>query len=383
MNAIYLDNGATSFPKPPVVAEAMLHYMNEVGASINRGVYASAQNAGMTTLLLREGLCTLFHHPDPTHCILTAGNTMGLNMVIRGWLKPGDHCLVSSMEHNAVMRPLVDLEKVGVTFDRIPCDKTGRLDVSAIEGMIRPNTRLVLIAHGSNVSGAVQDAQAVGDICHAHSIPFALDAAQTAGHWPIDFEAMHLAALSVPGHKGLMGPSGMGALLLEKEFAKNLTPILTGGTGSASDSEEQPSYMPDKFESGTANLPGIFGFKAAVDFILETGVETLREHETKMCRRFIDGLKSIEGVSLAGPEDLENRVAVISVDFHHVDNAEASFLLECNYGIMTRCGLHCAPSAHKTLDTFPRGTVRFSPGWFTTDEEIDTALKAIDDIARG
>ena len=383
MKAIYLDNGATSFPKPPAVAEAMLYYMNEVGASINRGVYASAQDAGMTTLLLREGLCTLFNHPDPTHCVLTPGNTMGLNMVIRGWLKPGDHCLVSSMEHNAVMRPLVDLEKQGVSFDRIPCDRAGRLDVSAVEGMIRPNTRLVLIAHGSNVSGAVQDAQAVGDICHAHNIPFVLDAAQTAGHWPIDFQALHLAALSVPGHKGLMGPTGMGALLLEKEFARGLTPIVTGGTGSASDSEEQPAYMPDKFESGTTNLPGIFGFKAAVDYILETGVETMRRHETEMCRRFIDGLKNIPDVSLAGPENLEDRVAVISVDFHKVDNAEASFLLEQNYGIMTRCGLHCAPSAHKTLDTFPRGTVRFSPGWFTTNEEIDTALQAIADIARG
>ena len=281
------------------------------------------------------------------------------------------------------MRPLVDLVKQGVSFDRIPCDRAGRLDVSAVEGMIRPNTRLVLIAHGSNVSGAVQDAQAVGDICHAHNIPFVLDAAQTAGHWPIDFQALHLAALSVPGHKGLMGPTGMGALLLEKEFARGLTPIVTGGTGSASDSEEQPAYMPDKFESGTTNLPGIFGFKAAVDYILETGVETMRKHETEMCRRFIDGLKNIPDVSLAGPENLEDRVAVISVDFHKVDNAEASFLLEQNYGIMTRCGLHCAPSAHNTLDTFPRGTVRFSPGWFTTNEEIDTALQAIADIARG
>jgi len=382
MNSIYLDNGATSFPKPPVVARAMLHYINEVGASINRGVYASAQDAGMTTLLLREGLCSLFNHPDPTHCVLTAGNTMGLNMVIRGWLKPGDHCLVSSMEHNAVMRPLVDMANQGVSFDRIPCDRAGRMDISAIEGMIRPNTRLVLIAHGSNVSGAVQDARAVGDICRAHGIPFVLDAAQTAGHWPIDFQAMHLSALSVPGHKGLMGPSGIGALLLEKKFARTLTPIFTGGTGSASDSEEQPCYMPDKFESGTANLPGIFGFKAAVDFILETGVETMRRHETEMCRQFLDGLKQIPGVRLAGPDDLENRVAVISVDFENVDNAEASFRLADDYGIMTRCGLHCAPAAHKTMDTFPRGTVRFSPGWFTTAREIDAALEAIAEIAR-
>lgn len=383
MSAIYLDNGATSFPKPPAVAEAMTRYMTEVGASINRGVYASAQDAGMTTLMLREGLCRLFHHGNPTHCILTAGNTMGLNMVIRGWLKPGDHCLVSSMEHNAVMRPLNDLLTQSVSFDRIPCDSTGRLDVSAISGLIRPNTRLLVMAHGSNVSGTVQDAAAVGAVCRERGIPFVLDGAQTAGHWDIDFEAMGLSALSVPGHKGLMGPSGIGALLLSPEFAKGLAPILTGGTGSASHTEVQPDYMPDKFESGTPNLPGIYGLQAAVDFILETGVEALRAHETAMTGRFLDGLRGIAGIRLAGSWELENRVGVISVDFQQVDNAEASFRLEQDYGIMTRCGLHCAPSAHKTLGTFPQGTVRFSPGWYTTAEEIDAALQAIAEIAKG
>ena len=381
MNSIYLDNGATSFPKPAAVAEAMTRYMTEVGASINRGVYASAQDAGMTTLMLREDLCRLFHHDDPTHCVLTAGNTMGLNMVIRGALKRGDHCLVSSMEHNAVMRPLNDLLREGVTFDRIPCDRDGRLDVSAIPGMIRPDTKLLVIAHGSNVSGAVQDAAAVGAICRDHGIPFVLDAAQTAGHWPIDFEGWGLSALSVPGHKGLMGPSGIGALLLSHDFAKSLTPIITGGTGSASDTEVQPGYMPDRFESGTPNLPGIYGFQAAVSFILETGVETFRAHETAMARRFLSGLKDLPGVRIAGPLSLEDRVAVISLDFEEKDNAEIAFALEQEYGIMTRCGLHCAPSAHKTLGTFPQGTVRFSPGFYTTDEEIDRALCAIRALA--
>ena len=256
MPAIYLDNAATSFPKPPAVAEAVGRYLTEVGASINRGVYASAQDAGMTTLLLREGLCRLFRHPDPTHCVLTAGNTMGLNMALRGALKPGDHCLVSAMEHNAVMRPLQDLADQGVSFDRIPCDSAGRLDPADILTLLRPNTRLLVMAHGSNVSGAVQDAEAVGRICREKGIPFVLDAAQTAGHWDIDFTGWGLAALSVPGHKGLMGPSGIGALLLEPDFARTLSPIVTGGTGSASDSERQPAYMPDRFESGTPNLPG-------------------------------------------------------------------------------------------------------------------------------
>lgn len=383
MNTIYLDNGATSFPKPPAVAQAMLQYMTEVGASINRGVYGSAQAAGMTTLMLREGLCRLFHHSDPTHCVLTAGNTMGLNMVLQGWLRPGDHCLVSSVEHNAVMRPLHDLAEQGVTFDRIPCDRDGHLNPADIPALIRPNTRLLVMAHGSNVSGAVQDAMAVGAICHEHGIPFVLDAAQTAGHWPIDFEAMHLSALSVPGHKGLMGPSGIGALLLSADFAKKLTPILTGGTGSASDSEAQPDYMPDKFESGTPNLPGIYGFHAAVDFILDTGVEVLQERERQLTKYFLDKLRDVKDIRLAGPWDLENRVGVISVDFAQVDNAEAAYRLEQDYGILTRCGLHCAPSAHKTLGTFPQGTVRFSVGHYTTEAEIDTAVQAIAEIAQG
>ena len=361
----------------------MFQYLTEVGASINRGVYGSAQAAGMTTLMLREGLCRLFNHDDPTHCILTGGNTLGLNMVLRGWLRPGDHCLVSSMEHNAVMRPLHDLAEQGVTFDRIPCDRTGRLNPADIPAMIKPNTRLLVMAHGSNVSGTVQDAVAVGAICREYSFPFVLDAAQTAGHYPVDFKAMNLSALSMPGHKGLMGPSGIGALLLSRDFAQNLTPIATGGTGSASDSEAQPNYMPDKFESGTPNVPGIYGLQAAVDFILNTGVDAMQRREQELTKRFLDGLRDVKGIRLAGSWELENRVGVISIDFETIDNAEAAYQLEQDYGILTRCGLHCAPAAHKTLGTFPQGTVRFSPGHYTTEEEIDAAVKAIAELAQG
>lgn len=382
MRPIYLDNAATSFPKPPAVAQAAARYLTEVGASINRGVYASAQSAGLTTLLLREALCGLFRHTEATHCILTPGNTAGLNMAIRGWLRSGDHCLVSAMEHNAVMRPLQDLAAQGVSFDRIPCDSAGRLDPADIPPLIRPNTRLLVMAHGSNVSGAVQDAAAVGSICRERGIPFALDAAQTAGHWDLDFTGWGLSALSVPGHKGLMGPSGIGALLLGPAFARELTPIVTGGTGSASDSEIQPAYMPDRFESGTPNLPGIYGLQAAVDFILETGVEVLHRREMELTGQFLEGIRDVPGIRLAGPWELENRAGVISVDFLAADNAEAAFRLEQAYGILTRCGLHCAPSAHKTLGTFPQGTVRFSPGWFTTPEEIRAAVDAVREIAR-
>ncbi len=377
--AIYLDNAATSFPKPPQVAEKMAEYLTQVGAPINRSVYAAAQEAGLVTLRLRERLCRLLGFGGrPTQVILTAGNTMSLNMILQGYLNPGDHCIVSAMEHNAVMRPLVQL---GIEFDRIPCDETGLLDPQDILPLIRPNTKLLVMAHGSNVCGSVQDAKAVGEICARHGIAFVLDAAQTAGHDPVDFEAFRLSALCVPGHKGLLGPSGIGALLMTDQFAKALDPIVAGGTGSASDSEYLPDYLPDRFESGTPNLPGIYGWEAALRFVEERGVDALRAHEMALCRRFLDGLERIQGAALCGTKDLERRVGVISVDFLHQDNAETAFRLETEFGILTRCGLHCAPSAHKTLGTFPRGTVRFSLGFASTEADVDAALAAIAKIS--
>ena len=380
MDTIYLDNAATSFPKPEGVSAAMKTYMDRVGATINRSVYGSAQDAGLVTLQLRQRLKKLFHFPEAvTHVILTPGATWGLNMAIKGFLKPGDHCIVSSMEHNAVMRPLLQLQ--GVEFDRIPCNREGLLNPGDVETLIRPNTRLLVMAHGSNVCGSVQDAKAVGEICRKHGIAFLLDAAQTAGHYPVDFEAFQLSALCVPGHKGLLGPSGIGALLMTDDFAKTLDPIVAGGTGSASDSEYLPDYLPDRFESGTPNLPGIYGWEAALQYVESVGIEALRSHEMALCRRFLEGLESIDGAALCGTADLNRRVGVVSVDFLHKDNAEAAFELEMDYGILTRCGLHCAPSAHKTLDTFPRGTVRFSLGFASTEVHVDAALAAIEAVA--
>lgn len=376
MQTIYLDNAATSFPKPAGVSARMKEYMDSVGATINRSVYGAAQDAGLVTLRLRERLARLFSFPEkPTHVILTPGATAGLNFILKGFLRSGDHCLVSSMEHNAVMRPLLQLQ--GVEFDRIPCDEEGRLDPAAMLPLIRPNTRLCVMAHGSNVCGTVQDAAAVGAICAEHGIAFALDAAQTAGHIPIDFQALHLSALCVPGHKGLLGPSGIGALLLRDDFAHALTPLLAGGTGSASDSEYLPDYLPDHFESGTPNLPGIYGFEEALRFIEETGIDALRAHELELTARFLEGLRTIPNLRLCGTEDLSRRVGVISVDFTQADNAEAAFRLESEFGILTRCGLHCAPSAHKTLGTFPQGTVRFSLGFSSTAADVNAALAAL------
>ena len=380
MDTIYLDNAATSFPKPETVARAMARYIDEVGAPLNRSVYESAQEAELTTLSLREQLKGFFHFPEKaTHVILTPGNTYGLNFLIKGYLRPGDHVIVSSMEHNAVMRPLLQLSDV--TFDRIPADRQGCIDPDDIPALIRPNTKLILMAHGSNVSGTVQDAHAVGKIASQYGIPFALDGAQTAGHFPLDFQQLGLSALSVPGHKGLLGPSGIGALLVTDEMAKKLSPLIAGGTGSVSDSEYLPEYLPDRFESGTMNLPGIYGWEAAMAYVSQRGVDALRAHEGALTQRFMDGLRDIPGVRLCGPERRENRVGVLSLDFLRQDNAAVAYALEQRFGILTRCGLHCAPSAHKSLGTFPKGTVRFSLGFANTEQDMEAALAAIAALA--
>lgn len=371
---IYMDNAATSFPKAPGVGQAMLDYIENVGVNINRSVYMPAAEAGLQVLALREKLCALFHHDSPNRVIFTAGATAALNFAIKGFLHEGDHVLVSAMEHNAVMRPLVQL---GVDFDRIDCDEEGFLRLDSMEALIRPETRLCVLNHASNVCGSVQDVGAVSRICRKHGIPLVLDASQSAGHIPIDFQALGLAALAVPGHKGLLGPQGIGALLLSKDFAESLSPLIAGGTGSMSDSEELPPYLPDRFESGTSNLPGIYGWLAALEYLKKIGPEARQQQEQMLTERLIRGIAGIEGVQLIGSKELHRRVAVVAVDYLRRDNAEAADLLEQEFGILTRCGLHCAPSAHKTLGTFPRGVVRFSPDWNTTVEEIDQTLAAI------
>ncbi len=375
---LYFDNAATSFPKAAGVGEAMKTYIDCVGVNVNRGVYAPAQEAALTVLTLRERLCKLFHHPDLTHVVLTAGATAALNFAIKGFLRPGDHVLVSSLEHNAVMRPLVQL---GVAFDRVPCDSEGRLLPDAVEPLIRPNTRLFVLTHASNVCGTIQDVAAVSALCKLYKVALLLDAAQTAGHFPIDFTALGLSAMAIPAHKGLLGPQGIGALLLTPEFAAQCEPLITGGTGSVSDSESLPPYLPDRFESGTANLPGVYGWNAALDYVNQIGVDTLQSHEQALTRQFLQGLSAAEQIACPGTREAQGRVGVIAVDFLRHDNAEIADRLATEYGILTRCGLHCAPAAHRALGTFPRGVVRFSVGHKTTADEVTAVLAAIRALA--
>ena len=382
MELIYLDNASTSFPKAPGVAEAVYHYINDCGCNINRGGYDEAYQAEETVLHTRQLLTELFHGPDCRNVVFTRNITESLNVLLKGFLKPGDHVLVSAMEHNAVMRPLTQLQSQGVSFDRIPCAPDGTLDTAVMEGLLRPDTRAVVMLHASNVCGTVLPAGEVGVFCHAHGLKFLLDTAQTAGAFPIDMEAIGADALAFTGHKGLMGPQGTGGFLLRPELAAELEPLLSGGTGSASHSEEVPSFLPDRFEAGTLNLPGIMGLHAALTWLEEAGIDAIRAHEQALTDRFLRGAASIPNLRLVGLAGAENRAAVVPVVPENTDPAFVADALGREFGIQVRVGLHCAPNAHRTLGTFPTGAIRFSFGPYNTPGQVDRALEALDALCR-
>ena len=382
MDYIYLDNASTSFPKAPTVATAMSDYITNRGININRGSYALAYDVEDTIYTTRQRLNTLFNGHDPSHVVFTQNVTMSLNMVIKGLLKAGDHVLVSSMEHNAVMRPLTQLLDKGITFDIIPCDKTGSIQLESMDSLIRPNTVAMIINHASNVCGTIQPLESIGPICKAHNLQFIVDAAQTAGVIPIDVKACHIDALCFTGHKGLLGPQGIGGIILTKEMAQTLTPLIAGGTGSFSHLETMPTHMPDAFESGTLNLPGIIGLNEGLAYIESQGMENIHNHELALTQSFLEGLQSIDGINIVGKQNIQDRTAVVSITIDGMDPASIAYELESNYHIMTRVGLHCAPRAHQTLETYPEGTVRFSFGYANTHKDVETALSALHRIVK-
>ena len=382
MDYIYLDNASTSFPKAPTVATAMSDYITNRGININRGSYALAYDVEDTIYTTRQRLNTLFNGHDPSHVVFTQNVTMSLNMVIKGLLKAGDHVLVSSMEHNAVMRPLTQLLDKGITFDIIPCDKTGSIQLESMDSLIRPNTVAMIINHASNVCGTIQPLESIGPICKAHNLQFIVDAAQTAGVIPIDVKACHIDALCFTGHKGLLGPQGIGGIILTKEMAQTLTPLIAGGTGSFSHLETMPTHMPDAFEAGTLNLPGIIGLNEGLAYIESQGMENIHNHELALTQSFLEGLQSIDGINIVGKQNIQDRTAVVSITIDGMDPASIAYELESNYHIMTRVGLHCAPRAHQTLETYPEGTVRFSFGYANTHKDVETALSALHRILK-
>ncbi len=377
MEKIYFDNGSTSFPKAPGVGDAIRDIIEHGAYNINRGGYEGAYEVADMVLTTREQLCRLFHFSESRNVVFTPSITYSLNYVIKGLLKPGDHVIVSSMEHNGLMRPLVQMAHQGVSFDAAQADRDGVLDPQKAEDLIRPNTRAVMMLHASNLCGTMLPIQQVGEICARHGLIFVVDTAQTAGIFPIDMEKMHIDALCFTGHKGLRGPQGVGGMLLRDELCSQMTPLISGGTGSRSDSEEVPDFMPDRFESGTMNLPGIAGLHRALTYLEEYGIENIARQELAICQRFIDGALTLPDTRVVGKLTTQDRAAIVSLDFQKMDNAEVSFLLDNQYGVMTRCGLHCAPRAHKSLGTFPQGTVRFSFSHHNTPEEVDTCIEGL------
>lgn len=380
MKKIYFDNGSTSFPKAPGVAEAMSEFLVNGAFNINRGNYEGAYELEDTVLDTRELLAKLFHAGSSRQVVFTPGITWSINCFLKGFLKPGDHVLTTGMEHNAVMRPLTQLEGQGITYSYIPTEADGTVRVDKMEALMRPETKAVIVLHASNVCGTIVDIEAIGQVCRKNNLIFAVDTAQTAGMLDIDMERCGIDFLAFTGHKGLLGPQGIGGFLISGRLDDRMTPLIAGGTGSQSDSLEQPDILPDKYESGTMNLPGIVGLHAALSYIEKTGIAEIHGKKMELTEYFLNQVKKIPGIRIAGKQGCQGRVAVAALDFTELDNAVAAFELEQQYGIMTRVGLHCAPMAHKTLGTYPQGAVRFAFSAVNTKEEIDICIRGIKEI---
>ncbi len=374
---IYFDNGSTSWPKAPNVAEAMAGLLANGAFNINRGNYEGAYEVEGLVLDTRDQLAKLFHAEDSRSVIFTPGITYSLNYFIKGFLQSGDHVLISGMEHNGVMRPLKQMEAYGVTYDIVKTEEDGSLKPEFVEKGIRSNTRAVVMLHASNVCGTVIPIREIGEICKRRRLFFAVDTAQSAGTIPVDMKEYGIDFLAFTGHKGLLGPQGIGGFLISKELDECMKPFIAGGTGSQSDSYDMPETLPDKYESSTLNLPGIIGLHAALVYMEETGLETIHRKKMELTRYFLEQVSDFPNIRIVGKKGLEDRVAVVSLDFLKMDNAMAAFELERQYGVMTRVGLHCASLAHQTLRTWPRGTVRFAFGAKNTKEEIDRCVEGI------
>jgi len=361
--------------------EAIARFNSHVGSNPGRSGHSMSVEAGRILFEARDSLSRLFSIDDPMSVVFTSGMTHSLNLVIKGLLRDGGHVITTSMEHNSVMRPLRFLEETGLELSVVQCDDSGVSDPELIRKAVKGNTRLIIMNHGSNVSGTIAPVAETGRVAREEGVLFCVDSAQTAGCVPIDVNEMNIDLLCFSGHKGLLGPTGTGGLYIKKGLEKSLVPLMHGGTGSRSEYELQPDFMPDMFESGTLNILGIAGLLASVEFILSTGVENIRESEILLADALLNGLSGIPGVRVYGPLDLTRRTSVISFNIEGMYPSDVSLMLDEEHGILTRPGLHCAPSAHKTIGSFPAGTTRFSPGFFTTMGEIEEAIRAVHAIA--
>lgn len=372
---IYLDNAATSWPKPPTVIAAMTNALCVAGGNPGRSSHQAAMHAAENLMECRENLAELFNIANPLRLCFTANATESLNLALKGLLRQGDHVVCTSMEHNSVWRPLCRLRQSGVEFSVARADDRGVISPAGVVREIRPNTRLITAIHASNVNGAINPVAEIGQVARDRGIAFLVDAAQTAGSVPIDAEAMKIDLLAFPGHKGLLGPTGTGGLFIRESI--DLQPLREGGTGSESASSAQPEYLPDRYESGTLNTLGIAGLNEGVKYLLHDGVAAIQCREWQLTQRLLAGLSSNSGVTVYGPGLDQPRAAVVSFNVADRDPAWVAEQLDRDFGIACRPGLHCAYLAHQTQGTERIGTVRLSPGPFTTEFEIEAAVTAV------
>ncbi|MGQ9851780.1 MAG: aminotransferase class V-fold PLP-dependent enzyme [Candidatus Oleimicrobiaceae bacterium] len=379
---VYLDNAATTWPKPRAVTKAMAHFMEKVGANPGRSGHRLSVAAARLLYQARQEIAALLGCDDPLRIVFCANGTAALNIALHGLLRPGDHAVCTSMEHNSVMRPLRALEQQGVLVSIVQCPPSGELPVEAVERSLTPRTRLVVATHASNVVGTLLPLDQLVEVARRHEVLLLVDAAQTTGAIPIDLRRTPVDLLAFTGHKSLFGPPGTGGLIIGPRVPlQEFPPLLQGGTGSLSEAEYQPDFLPDKYESGTPNVAGIAGLAAGAHWVRKHGVEEIRAHEEALTAQLLSGLKELAGVTVYGPDDPSCRLAVVLFNVHGQDPALVAHRLDKEHGIMCRPGLQCAPIAHKTLGTFPKGGVRFSLSAFTTRRDVERALRAVAAIA--
>ncbi len=377
---IYLDNAATTYPKPETVYEAVDHFQRHLGASPGRGTYSKAREADQVVFETRSKLAKMFNIDDITRIVFTLNVTESINLVLKGFLSEGDHVITTGMEHNAVWRPLKVLEKrSNIKISILDCPSGKAFDPANLEKLLKDETRLVVLNHASNVTGTIMPIKEAGEICARHGVPLLVDAAQTAGVYPIDVKDQKISLLAYTGHKGLLGPTGTGGLYLAPGI--DVEPLKEGGTGGESLLEHQPDHLPDRFEAGTLNTAGIAGLGAGAEFILDHGVDRIRAHETELTAYALEQFKTIPGLIIYGPDNASDRTGVVAFNFNNIAPEEVTYVLDEVYEIMARSGLHCAPQAHRAIGTVEGGTVRVSFGYFNTRKEIDTLISALFDIA--
>ncbi len=378
---IYLDHAATSWPKPVEVIRALTDFLAQAGGNPGRSGHRLSIAAARTVYEAREAVAELFNAIDPLRVIFTLNATHAINLALNGLLKPGDHVVTSGIEHNSVMRPLRALEKRGVRLTVIRCKPDGSINMPDVAQALEPGVRMVVVNHASNVMGTILPVAQIAAVAHRAGALVLVDAAQTAGAFPIDIDAMDIDLLAFTGHKGLQGPPGIGGLVLgHRVEAAEIEPLVRGGTGSGSESESQPEALPDKLESGTGNGPGAAGLGAGVRWVMTRGIDAIRAYEIELTRALMEGLGRIPGVTVYGPDDARQRAAIVSFTVSGQRVSDLGLILDEEFEILCRMGLHCAPAAHRTMGTFPEGTIRFAPGLSTTIDDVQAAIEAVAQI---